>query len=93
MPLGHPSESACSSPRPPWLNFDHLELYDEDSDPYEQYNLANRLPEQVGIGQALLADHAAKEAERAAVRGLKKPKQEPLTAEEERLLRSLGYLQ
>ncbi len=76
-----------------WLNFDHLELYDEISDPYEQYNLANRLPEQVAIGRALLADHSAKEAERAEVRGLKKPKQEPLTPEEERILRSLGYLQ
>jgi arylsulfatase A-like enzyme len=76
-----------------WLNFEHEELYDEDSDPYEQYNLANRLPEQVAIGRALLADHAVKEAERAAVRGLKKSKQEPLTSEEERILRSLGYLQ
>jgi arylsulfatase A-like enzyme len=76
-----------------WLNFDHWELYDVLSDPYEQYNLANRLPEQVAIGRALLADHAIKAAERAAVRGLKKPNQEPLTSEEESILRGLGYLQ
>ena len=76
-----------------WLNFDHWELYDQDSDPYEQYNIADRLPDQVAIGRALLTDHAAKAAERAEVRGLKKPKEEPLTEEEERLLRSLGYLQ
>jgi arylsulfatase A-like enzyme len=76
-----------------WLNFDHEELYDQESDPYEQYNLANRLPEQVAIGRALLADHAAKEAERAAARGFERAQKEPLTPEEERILRSLGYLQ
>jgi len=76
-----------------WQNFDHEELYDEESDPYEQYNLANRLPEQVVIGRTLLADHAAKEAERAAVRGFKTPKKVPLTIEQESILRSLGYLQ
>lgn len=76
-----------------WDNFEHEELYDQDADPYEQYNLANRLPDQVAIGRALLADHATKEAERAAVRGFKRAQQEPLTQEQERLLRSLGYLQ
>lgn len=76
-----------------WQNFEHYELYDQDSDPYEQYNLANGLPEQVAIGRALLAAHAAKEAERAAARGLRKAEKEPLTSEQERILRSLGYLQ
>lgn len=76
-----------------WENFEHEELYDQDADPYEQNNLADRLPEQVAIGRALLADHAVKEAERAAVRGFKKAEKEPLTPEEERILRSLGYLQ
>jgi hypothetical protein len=76
-----------------WQNFEHEELYDQSVDPYEQYNLADRLPEQVAIGRALLADHAAKETERAAARGFKKAQKVPLTAEEERLLRSFGYLQ
>lgn len=76
-----------------WENFEHEELYDQDADPYEQYNLANRLPEQVAIGRALLADHVVKETERATARGFKRAQEEPLTPEEERILRSLGYLQ
>jgi arylsulfatase A-like enzyme len=76
-----------------WQNFEHEELYDQLADPYEQHNLADRLPEQIAIGRALLADHAVREAERAAARGLREAKKEPLTPEQERILRSLGYLQ
>jgi arylsulfatase A-like enzyme len=76
-----------------WERIDHEELYDIDSDPDDQHNLALRLPEQVAIGRALLADHATKEAKLAEARGFKTVPQEPLTPDEERILRGLGYLQ
>lgn len=74
-------------------NADREELYDLESDADEQHNLARRMPDQVAIGRALLADHAAREAKRAEARGFGAPSQEPLTPDEERILRSLGYLQ
>lgn len=76
-----------------WERLNHEELYDFDTDPADQYNLALRLPEQVAIGRALLVDHAAKEAKLAAARGFEALPQEPLTPDEERVLRGLGYLQ
>jgi len=76
-----------------WENIDHEELYEFESDPNELYNLAAQLPDQVEVGRALLADHASKEAKRAAARGFGPPSQEPLTPAEERILRGLGYLQ
>ena len=76
-----------------WENIDHEELYEFESDPNEMYNLAARLPDQVEVGRALLADHASKEAKRAAARGFGPPSQDPLTPAEERILRGLGYLQ
>lgn len=76
-----------------WENIHHEELYDIETDPNEQYNLALSMPEQVAIGKALLADHAAKEVIRAEARGFGVPEQAPLTPEEERILRGLGYLQ
>ena len=76
-----------------WQNIEHEELYDLDSDPVEQANLAASRPQQVAIGRALLADHAEREAKRAEARGFSVPVQETLRPDEERLLRSLGYLQ
>lgn len=76
-----------------WENMDREELYEFESDPNERYNLAREMPDHVAVGQALLADHAAREAKRAAARGFEAPSQESLTPVEEEILRGLGYLQ